>query len=117
MSGAGKTTLMDLLPRFHDVTSGRITVDAHDVREVTVASLRGLMGIVTQETLLFHDSVEYNVAYGRAGATRAEIEHACRLAQAHDFITAFPDGYRTEVGERGVRSPAAAAGMAIAPPS
>jgi subfamily B ATP-binding cassette protein MsbA len=64
MSGAGKTTLMDLLPRFHDVTSGRITVDAHDVREVTVASLRGLMGIVTQETLLFHDSVEYNVAYG-----------------------------------------------------
>ena len=103
MSGAGKTTLMDLLPRFHDVTSGRITVDGHDVREVTVASLRGLMGIVTQETLLFHDSVEYNVAYGRAGATRAEIEHACRLAQAHDFITAFPDGYRTEVGERGVR--------------
>ena len=103
MSGAGKTTLMDLLPRFHDVTSGRITVDAHDVREVTVASLRGLMGIVTQETLLFHDSVEYNVGYGKAGATRAEIEHACRLAQAHDFITAFPDGYRTEVGERGVR--------------
>ena len=103
MSGAGKTTLMDLLPRFHDVTSGRITVDAHDVREVTVASLRGLMGIVTQETLLFHDSVEYNVGYGKAGATRAEIEHACRLAHAHDFITAFPDGYRTEVGERGVR--------------
>jgi subfamily B ATP-binding cassette protein MsbA len=103
MSGAGKTTLMDLLPRFHDVTSGRITVDGHDVREVTVASLRGLMGIVTQETLLFHDTVEYNVAYGRAGATRAEIEHACRLAQAHDFITAFPEGYRTEVGERGVR--------------
>jgi ABC-type multidrug transport system fused ATPase/permease subunit len=58
------------------------------------------MGNMTQEILLFHDSVEYNVAYGKAGATRAEIEHACRLAQAHDFITAFPDGYRTEVGER-----------------
>jgi len=103
MSGAGKTTLMDLLPRFHDVASGRITVDGHDVRDVTVASLRALMGIVTQETLLFHDTVEYNVAYGRAGATPAEVERACRLAQAHDFIAALPRGYQTEVGERGVR--------------
>jgi subfamily B ATP-binding cassette protein MsbA len=103
MSGAGKTTLMDLLPRFHDATAGRITVDGHDVRDVTVGSLRGLMGIVTQETLLFHDTVEYNVAYGKAGATRDEIEHACRMAQAHDFIAALPEGYRSEVGERGVR--------------
>jgi ABC-type multidrug transport system fused ATPase/permease subunit len=61
------------------------------------------MGIVTQETLLFHDTVEYNVAYGKAGATRDEIEHACRMAQAHDFIAALPEGYRSEVGERGVR--------------
>jgi len=80
MSGAGKTTLMDLLPRFHDVSAGRITVDGHDVRDVTVASLRALMGIVTQETLLFHDSIEYNIAYGKPGATREEIERAARMA-------------------------------------
>jgi len=103
MSGAGKTTLMDLLPRFHDVSAGRITLDGHDVRQASVASLRALMGIVTQETLLFHDTVEYNIAYGRAGATRAEIERAARMAQAHDFIAVLPEGYGTQVGERGVR--------------
>jgi subfamily B ATP-binding cassette protein MsbA len=103
MSGAGKTTLMDLLPRFHDVSAGRITVDGHDVRDVTVASLRALMGIVTQETLLFHDSIEYNIAYGRPGATRPEIERAARMAQAHEFVAALPDGYATQVGERGVK--------------
>jgi subfamily B ATP-binding cassette protein MsbA len=103
MSGAGKTTLMDLLPRFHDVTEGRITIDGHDLREVTVGSLRALMGIVTQETFLFHDTVEYNIAYGRPGATREEVERAARLAQAHDFITALPEGYATRVGERGVK--------------
>jgi subfamily B ATP-binding cassette protein MsbA len=103
MSGAGKTTLMDLLPRFHDVSAGRITVDGHDLREVTVASLRALMGIVTQDTFLFHDSVEYNIAYGRPGATREEIERAARLAQAQDFIAALPKGYATRVGERGVK--------------
>ena len=103
MSGAGKTTLMDLVPRFHDATAGRITVDGHDVRAVTVASLRALIGVVTQETMLFHDTVEYNVAYGRAGATREEIEQACRMAQAHEFVMALPDGYATEVGERGVK--------------
>jgi subfamily B ATP-binding cassette protein MsbA len=103
MSGAGKTTLMDLLPRFHDVTAGRLTIDGHDVRDVTVASLRALMGIVTQETLLFHDSIEYNIAYGKLGATRAEIERAARMAQAHDFIAVLPDGYATQVGERGVK--------------
>jgi subfamily B ATP-binding cassette protein MsbA len=103
MSGAGKTTLMDLLPRFHDVSTGRITVDGHDLREVTVASLRALMGIVTQETLLFHDSVEYNIAYGKPGATRPDIEQAARMAQAHDFIAPLPDGYATGVGERGVK--------------
>ena len=103
MSGAGKTTLMDLLPRFHDVSAGRITVDGHDVRDVTVASLRALMGIVTQETLLFHDSIEYNIAYGKPGATREEIERAARMAQAHEFIAALPGGYATQVGERGVK--------------
>jgi subfamily B ATP-binding cassette protein MsbA len=103
MSGAGKTTLMELLPRFHDVTVGRITLDGHDLREVTVSSLRGLIGIVTQDTFLFHDSVEYNIAYGRPGATRADIERAARQAQAHDFIAALPEGYATSVGERGVK--------------
>ena len=103
MSGAGKTTLMDLLPRFHDVTAGRITIDGHDLREVTVGSLRALMGVVTQETILFHDTLEYNIAYGRAGASREDIEQAARRAQAHDFITALPQGYRTQVGERGLK--------------
>ena len=103
MSGAGKTTLMDLLPRFHDVTSGRLTIDGRDVRAVTLASLRGLMGIVTQETLLFHDTIEYNIAYGKAGATREEIERAARMAQAHEFIAALPAGYATQVGERGIK--------------
>ena len=103
MSGAGKTTLMELLPRFHDVTVGRITLDGHDLREVTVSSLRGMIGIVTQDTFLFHDSVEYNIAYGRPGATRADIERAARQAQAHDFIAALPEGYATSVGERGVK--------------
>ena len=103
MSGAGKTTLMELLPRFHDVTTGRITLDGHDLREVTVDSLRALIGIVTQDTFLFHDSVEYNIAYGKAGATPAEVERAARQAQAHDFIAALPEGYATPVGERGVK--------------
>ncbi|HJR50809.1 MAG TPA: ABC transporter ATP-binding protein, partial [Gemmatimonadales bacterium] len=103
MSGAGKTTLMELLPRFHDVSAGRITLDQHDLRAVTVGSLRSLIGIVTQDTFLFHDSIEYNIGYGKPGATRAEIERAARLAQAHDFIAALPEGYATSVGERGVK--------------
>lgn len=103
MSGAGKTTLMELLPRFHDVTAGRITLDGLDLRTVTVGSLRDLIGIVTQDTFLFHDSIEYNIAYGRPGATRAQVERAARQAQAHDFIAALPDGYATSVGERGVK--------------
>jgi subfamily B ATP-binding cassette protein MsbA len=103
MSGAGKTTLMELLPRFHDVTTGRITLDGHDLRSVTVASLRSLIGIVTQDTFLFHDSIGYNIGYGKPGASQVEIEHAARLAQAHDFIAALPDGYATPVGERGVK--------------
>jgi len=103
MSGAGKSTLMDLLPRFHDVTGGRILIDGRDIRDLTVASVRGLMGIVTQETFLFNDTIRYNIAYGRPEASMGEIVQAARLAQAHDFILAAPDGYETVVGERGVR--------------
>jgi subfamily B ATP-binding cassette protein MsbA len=103
MSGAGKTTLMDLVPRFHDVKAGRISLDGRDLRDLSVASLRALIAIVTQETFLFADSIAYNIGYGRPGATHAEIERAARLAQAHDFIAALPDGYQTPVGERGVK--------------
>jgi len=103
MSGAGKTTLMDLLPRFHDVTAGRILVDGHDIREVTLASLRDQMGIVTQEPFLFNDSIFYNIAYGKPGATPEEVERAARLAHCHDFISAMPERYLTRVGERGVK--------------
>jgi subfamily B ATP-binding cassette protein MsbA len=103
MSGAGKSTLMDLLPRFHDVTAGRITIDGHDVRDVTQASLRAQMGIVTQGTFLFSDSIYYNIAYGRPEAGREDVLRAARQAHAHDFIVAATDGYDTLVGERGVR--------------
>ncbi|HXH84864.1 MAG TPA: ABC transporter ATP-binding protein [Candidatus Tectomicrobia bacterium] len=103
MSGAGKSTLIDLLPRFHDVTEGRITVDGHDVRDVTQASLRALIGIVTQETFLFSGSIQDNIAYGRPGATPEEIRQAARRAHAEEFVLACPQGYDTPVGERGVR--------------
>lgn len=102
-SGAGKSTLVDLVGRFHDVTAGRITVDGIDLREVTVRSLRDLLGIVSQETVLFHDSVRANIAYGTPGASPGEIESAARAAHAHDFISALPAGYETVVGERGTR--------------
>jgi len=103
ISGAGKTTLMDLLPRFHDVTSGRITIDGHDIRDLTQASLRAQIGIVTQETFLFSDTIGYNIGYGRPAASVDEIVQAARLALAHDFVQGCPDGYQTLVGERGVR--------------
>ncbi len=103
MSGAGKSTLMDLLPRFHDVSEGRITIDGHDVREITQASLRAQLGVVTQETFLFSDSVLYNIAYGRPGASTEQVTRAARQAHAEDFIQAQPEGYATLVGERGVR--------------
>ncbi len=103
MSGAGKTTLMDLVPRFHDVQAGRIVLDGRDIRDLSVASLRALMGIVTQETFLFADTIGYNIGYGKPGATQADIEHAARMAQAHDFIAALPEGYATPAGERGVK--------------
>jgi ATP-binding cassette, subfamily B, bacterial MsbA len=103
MSGAGKSTLMDLLPRFHDVTAGRITIDGHDLRDITQASLRAQIGVVTQETFLFSDSVHYNIAYGRPGASLDDVRRAARQAHAEDFIQASPEGYATLVGERGVR--------------
>jgi len=103
MSGAGKSTLMDLLPRFHDVTTGRITIDGHDVRDVSQASLRAQMGVVTQGTFLFSDSIYYNIAYGRPDASREDVVRAARQAYAHDFILAAENGYDTLVGERGVR--------------
>jgi subfamily B ATP-binding cassette protein MsbA len=103
LSGAGKSTLMDLVPRFHDVTAGRLTIDGHDVRDVTQASLRAQIGVVTQETLLFSDTIGYNIGYGREGASTDQIATAARRAHAEEFITSFPDGYATAVGERGVR--------------
>jgi ATP-binding cassette, subfamily B, bacterial MsbA len=103
MSGAGKSTLIDLVPRFHDATAGRITIDGHDVRDVTQVSLRALIAVVTQETFLFSDSIHYNIAYGRAGAGTDAVARAARQAHAEEFILACPEGYATAVGERGVR--------------
>ncbi|MFQ5828053.1 MAG: ABC transporter ATP-binding protein [Candidatus Methylomirabilia bacterium] len=103
MSGAGKSTLMDLLPRFYDVSAGTIRIDGHDIRDVTQPSLRAQIGIVSQETFLFNDTVFYNIAYGKSGATPEQVEQAARLAHCHDFISAIPEGYQTPVGERGVK--------------
>jgi ATP-binding cassette subfamily B protein len=102
-SGAGKSTLARLLYRFYDVGGGRITIDGQDIRDVTQASLRQAIGIVPQDTVLFNDTVEYNIAYGRPGATRAEVEAAARAAHIHDFIAGTPAGYDTMVGERGLK--------------
>ena len=104
-SGAGKSTLARLLYRFYDVDpgGGRITIDGQDIREVTQASLRAAIGIVPQDTVLFNDTIEYNIAYGRPGATRAEVEGAAKAAHIHDFIAATPLGYGTMVGERGLK--------------
>jgi subfamily B ATP-binding cassette protein MsbA len=102
-SGAGKTTLVNLVPRFYDPTGGAILVDGTDVRDVTLASLRTRIGIVTQETVLFDDTVAANIAYGRPSAARAEIEAAARSAHAHEFIVGLDEGYDTMIGERGQR--------------
>lgn len=102
-SGAGKSTLADLLPRFHDPSEGRVTLDGRDLRSLRITDVRSLMGIVTQETILFHDTIRANIAYGRDDASQADVEAAARAAHAHDFIASFPEGYDTRVGERGVR--------------
>jgi len=101
-SGGGKSTLTKLLPRFHDPTSGAVFWDEIDLREVSVASLRRQLALVTQETVLFNDTVRYNISYGRPDATNEQIEDAARTALAHDFIVELPNGYDTVIGERGI---------------
>lgn len=103
LSGAGKTTLVNLVPRFYDVTGGAILIDGVDVRDVTLASLRENVGIVTQDTVLFDDTIAHNIAYASPGAAPATIEAAARAAHAHEFIGALPSGYDTTIGERGQR--------------
>ena len=102
-SGSGKSTLSRLLFRFYDVNAGAITIDGQDVRAVTQGSLRSAIGIVPQDTVLFNDTIEYNIAYGKTGATKEAIVAAARAASIHDFIESLPDGYATMVGERGLK--------------
>ncbi len=102
-SGSGKSTLARLLFRFYDVQQGRITIAGQDIREVTQASVRQAIGIVPQDTVLFNDTVEYNIAYGLPGASRAQVEDAARAARIHSFIESTPKGYATMVGERGLK--------------
>ena len=102
-SGAGKSTLLNLLPRFYEATGGAITIDGHDIRKVILTSLREQIGVVTQQTILFNDTVRHNVAYGRLTATEADIMGALKAAHAYDFVTALPEGLETVIGEQGVR--------------
>ena len=103
MSGAGKSTIARLLFRFYDVTSGKIEIEGRDIREASQKSLRKLIGIVPQDTVLFNDSIFYNIAYGKPEASPSEVENAARLASIHDFIMTLPDAYNTSVGERGLK--------------
>jgi ATP-binding cassette subfamily B protein len=102
-SGAGKSTVSRILFRFYDVGRGRVTIDGQDIREVSQDSLRAAIGIVPQDTVLFNDTVYYNIAYGRPGAPREAVIEAARLARIHDFVTGLPEGYETVVGERGLK--------------
>ena len=102
-SGSGKSTIGRLLFRFYDVSGGALRIDGQDVREVTQDSLHAQIGIVPQDTVLFNDTIYYNIAYGRPEASRAEVEEAARAAKIHDFVTSLPDGYKTTVGERGLK--------------
>ncbi len=102
-SGAGKSTVLNLIPRFFDTNSGRISVDGHDIRDLTIASLRANIALVSQDVTLFDDTIEANIAYGRAGATPEEVREAARNASAHAFIEEMPEGYATVVGEHGVK--------------
>jgi ATP-binding cassette, subfamily B, heavy metal transporter len=102
-SGAGKSTIARLLFRFYDVTGGSVTIDGQDLRAVTQASLRAVIGIVPQDTVLFNDSIGYNIGYGREGSSHADVQEAARGAAIHDFITSLPDGYDAKVGERGLK--------------
>src|SRR5947207_15683512 len=102
-SGAGKSTISRLLFRFYDLTGGRITIDGQDIRDVTQRSLRAAIGMVPQDTVLFNDTIRYNIRYGRWDATDAEVENAAKLAQIDSFIRIAPKGYETQVGERGLK--------------
>lgn len=102
-SGSGKTTICSLLPRFYDVSSGRITIDGKDIRDLTLESLRNQIGIVQQDVYLFCGTIKENIAYGKPGASMEEIIDAAKKANIHDFIESLPDGYNTFVGERGTR--------------
>ncbi|MGE4481499.1 ABCB family ABC transporter ATP-binding protein/permease [Acidocella sp.] len=102
-TGSGKSTISRLLFRFYDATGGQVLVDGHDVRDYRQHDLRAAIGVVPQDTVLFNDSIFYNIAYGRPGAGKDEVEHAARLAQIHDFIVSLPQGYATKVGERGLK--------------
>ena len=102
-SGSGKSTLVDLIPRYHDVSEGRIEIDGKDIRQLSIRSLRGLIGNVNQEAILFNDTIRNNIAFGKDGATQEEIELAARIANAHEFIMEMEDGYDTNVGDRGCR--------------
>ena len=100
-SGSGKSTMVDLLPRFYDVTKGSITIDGIDIRDVALTDLRGLMGNVNQEAILFNDTFFNNIAFGVENATREQVEEAAKIANAHEFIMASEQGYDTNVGDRG----------------
>jgi subfamily B ATP-binding cassette protein MsbA len=102
-SGAGKSTLVHLIPRFFDVTGGQILIDGNDIRDVTLESLRSQIGIVTQDTVLFNDTVRNNIAYGQPHVSQKQVEEAARAAHAHEFISGLPERYNTTIGERGVR--------------
>src|SRR5262249_47668971 len=102
-SGAGKSTISRLLFRFYDVTGGRITIDGQDIRDVTQMSLRSAIGMVPQDTVLFNDTIRYNIRYGRWEASDEEVEDAARLAEIDGFLRMWPHGYETEVGERGLK--------------
>tara|TARA_E500000075_G_C6945315_1_gene296722 strand:- start:306 stop:1202 length:897 start_codon:yes stop_codon:yes gene_type:complete len=102
-SGSGKSTLGRLLFRFYDVSGGSVSIDGQDIRNVTQSSLHTAIGVVPQDTVLFNDTIFYNIAYGKDNATAAEVEEAARAAQIHDFITSLPDGYGATVGERGLK--------------
>ena len=102
-TGSGKTSILNLIPRLYEATGGAVTIDGRDVRDIQLASLRDQVSLVPQEALLFSTTIEENIGYGRRGATRDEIEAAAKAARAHDFIVAMPDGYETEVGDRGAK--------------
>jgi subfamily B ATP-binding cassette protein MsbA len=103
MSGAGKTSLVNLLPRFYDVEKGQVLIDGYDIRKITLKSLRDQIGLVTQQTILFNDTVRNNIAYGNMKSTDQEIMEAAKAANAHDFIQRLPQGYNTIIGEQGVK--------------